>query len=131
MELQFKIIGTLLMLLAMLHFIFPRYFKWKQQLNSLSLVNRQLMYVHTFFIAFVVFLMGLLCMTSSSELLNTALGKRMCLALGIFWSVRLVIQLFGFSPNLWRGKLFETIAHIFFTVFWIYLSVVFLFTCSL
>jgi hypothetical protein len=60
MDLQIKIIGGLLILLAMLHLIFPKYFNWKQELSSLSLVNRQIMYVHTFFIAFVVFLMGLL-----------------------------------------------------------------------
>ena len=126
MDIQFKIIGTLLMLLSLLHSIFPSYFNWKQELNSLSLVNRQLMYVHTFFIAFVVFLMGLLCLTSSSDLLTTILGKRMSLLLGIFWSVRLFIQFFGYSSRLWKGKLLETLAHIFFSLLWIYLSTVFL-----
>jgi hypothetical protein len=126
MDIQFKIIGTLLMLLSLLHSIFPSYFNWKQELNSLSLVNRQLMYVHTFFIAFVVFLMGLLCLTSSSDLLTTTLGKRMSLLLGIFWSVRLFIQFFGYSSRLWKGKLLETLAHIFFSLLWIYLSTVFL-----
>ena len=126
MDLQIKIIGSLLILLAMLHLIFPKYFNWKQELSSLSLVNRQIMYVHTFFIAFVVFLMGLLCLTSSTDLITTILGRRMCLAMGIFWAVRLYIQLFGYSSKLWRNKLFETSVHICFSVLWIYLSTVFL-----
>ena len=63
MELHLKIIGTLLIILAFIHAIFPKYFNWKQELNSLSIINRQLMYVHSFFIAFVVLLMGVLCLT--------------------------------------------------------------------
>jgi len=74
MDLHLKIIGSLLILLATLHLAFPKYFNWKQELSSLSLFNRQLMYVHTFFIAFVVLLMGLLCLTSSTDLVTTTLG---------------------------------------------------------
>jgi len=126
MNLQLEIIGTLLILLAMLHLIFPRYFNWKKELSSLSLINRQLMYVHTFFVAFVVLLMGILCLTSSGELLNTTLGKQISLVFAIFWCVRLFIQFFGYSSNLWKGKFFETSVHILFSIFSIYLSAVFI-----
>jgi len=125
MELHLKIIGIFLILLSLLHLIFPKYFNWKQELSSLSLVNRQLMYVHTFFIAFMVFLMGLLCISSSKDLTSSILGKRMSLMLGVFWSIRLYIQFFGYSSKLWRGKIFETSVHILFSTFWIYLTTVF------
>ncbi len=59
-----------------------------------------MMYVHTFFIAFVVFLLGVLCLTSTSELTATAFGKRIALGMGIFWSARLTIQFFGYSTEL-------------------------------
>ena len=68
MELQLKIIGFLLVLLALVHIIFPKYFDWKNECRSLSLVNRQIMYVHTFFIALMILLMGILCFTSSGSL---------------------------------------------------------------
>ena len=122
MELHLKIIGFLLMILALIHIIFPSYFKWKQELASLSIMNRQMMHVHSFFIAFTVFLMGLLCLTTSEELINTQLGKRICLGLGIFWSVRLFVQFFIYSSKVWRGKTFETGIHILSSVFWAYLS---------
>jgi len=125
MEHHLKIIGIFLILLALLHLIFPKYFNWKQELSSLSLVNRQIMYVHTFFIAFIVFLMGLLCISSSTDLTSSILGKRMSLVLGVFWSIRLYIQFFGYSSKLWRGKLFETSVHIVFSILWVYLSTVF------
>ncbi|SHF91408.1 hypothetical protein [Flavisolibacter ginsengisoli] len=126
MEPQLKIIGVLLLLLALLHVIFPRYFKWKAELSNVSNINRQMMYVHAFFIALIVFLMGLLCLTSSNELTTTIFGKRISLGLGIFWLTRLFIQFFGYSSLLWKGKTFETTVHVLFSGLWIYLSLVFL-----
>lgn len=126
MVLQLKIIGALLSLLAFLHVGFPKYFKWKEEMKSLSLINKQMMIVHTFFIALVVLLIGLLCLTSANELIDTRFGKKISLGLGIFWSIRFFFQLFVYSPKLWKGKKFETIMHILFTLFWIYMSIIFI-----
>ena len=127
MDTHLKIIGYLLILLALLHFYFPRYFDWKREFSSLSVINRQMFYVHSFFIAFIVFLMGILCLTSTEELLGPGLGKRICLGLGLFWTARLFIQFLGYSPKLWRGKKVETSIHVLFSVFWIYFSAVFIY----
>ena len=126
MEIHYKIIGIILMILAFIHVIFPKYFNWKKELKTLSLINRQVMYIHTFFIALVVFLIGLLCFTSPYELINTELGQTVSLGFGIFWSSRLFIQFFGYSPKLWKGKRKETAIHITFSLLWIYFSAVFL-----
>jgi len=128
MEIHFKIIGVLLIALSLVHIVFPKYLNWDKELKSLSLINRQMMTVHTFFIALTVFLMGLLCLTSSAELIETNLGKKISLGLGLFWTVRLFIQFFGYSTDLWKGKKFETFMHIVFSILWTYLSVVFLTT---
>lgn len=125
MELHFKITGVLLIVLALMHLAFPTYFKWKKELQSLSLVNRQMMVIHTFFIALTVLLMGLLCLSATKSLIETQLGKMISLGFGIFWSIRLVIQFFGYSSKLWKGKTFETIIHIVFSVLWTYFSLVF------
>ena len=125
MELHLKIIGWILVALALVHVIFPSYFNWKKELASLSLINRELMYIHSFFIAFVVLLMGVLCITSYSELTGTLLGKRICLGLGVFWGVRLAFQFFGYSSENWRGKPFETTVHIAFSLLWTYISFIF------
>lgn len=125
MNFNLKIIGILLIALALVHVIFPKYFNWDKELGSLSLINRQMMVVHTFFISLLVFLMGLLCLTSSNELIDTNLGKKISLGLGIFWTLRLIIQFFGYSSKLWKGKAFETTVHILFTFLWAYLSFIF------
>lgn len=126
MELHLKIIGFCLIVLGLVHAVFPKQFNWKQELSSLSIMNREMMYVHTFFIAFMLVLVGFLCLTSANELLETTLGKRICLGLGIFWIVRLYIQFFGYSSKIWKGKQFETVVHILFSIFWTYLSVIFI-----
>ncbi len=120
--------GYVLIFLALLHTIFPRYFHWKKDTASCALLTRQVLYVHTFFIALTVFLMGLLCITSASDLLNTPLGKRVALGLAFFWLCRLLIQFFGYSPQLWRGKFLETIIHVLFAILWTWLSALFLLT---
>lgn len=105
--------------------IFPRYFRWKTTTTSLERVTREILYVHTFFIALTVLLMGLLCLSSADLLLGTTLGRRVCLGLAVFWTLRLFFQFFGYSAKLWKGKHFETIVHVAFSFLWLYLSTVF------
>ena len=126
MEVHLKIIGNLLIILAFIHIPFPKYFKWNLELKSLSLINRQMMTTHTFFIALTVFLMGILCLTCTNEIIYSAFGNKISLGLGVFWSIRLFFQFFIYSSKLWRGKLFETTMHIIFLGLWVYLSSIFL-----
>lgn len=126
MELHLKIIGFSLIALGLVHSIFPKHFNWKKELGSLSIMNREMMYVHTFFIAFTLILVGLLCLTSATEIINTTLGKRISLGLGVFFTFRLYVQFFVYSTKTWRDKTFETIVHILFSIYWTYLSVIFI-----
>lgn len=125
MEALLKIAGGLLVALALVHGLFQRYFKWHEELRSITLLTRQIHYVHTFFIALVILLIGLLCVTSANELLHTALGRKIALGIFVFWVCRLFLQFFGYSSSLWRGKPFETAVHVGFSGLWIFLSLVF------
>ncbi len=126
MILQLRIIGFFLVLLALSHAGFFHYFGWRREFALVSLINRQMMYVHTFFVALTVLLIGLLCLSSAVELVGTPLGHRVALGIGVFWLARLLIQFFGYSPELWRGQRFETTVHVVFAGCWGYLSAVFL-----
>ena len=126
-EAHLKIVGCILIVLSLVHVFFPKYFNWANDFLSVSLINRQMMYVHTFFLALMLLLIGLLCITSATELVATRLGNKICLGLGIFWMLRLYVQFFIYSPQLWKGKRFETTIHILFSILWVYLSVVFLY----
>jgi hypothetical protein len=128
MELHLKITGLLLITLSLMHIVIPRYFRWRQELTSLSLITRQILYVHTFFIALIVLLMGLLCISYPHELLYNPLGRVITLGLFVFWLTRLIFQFFVYSPEAWRGKKFESIMHVIFSITWSYFTFVFLFS---
>ena len=125
MDSHLKITGSLLIILGLIHSIFPRYFNWKEELKNVSLINKEIMYVHTFFIGLIVFLMGLLCLLASDDLLNTSLGHKILKGFSIFWGFRLIMQFFGYSSIIWKGKKFETTIHIVFALFWFYLTTLF------
>lgn len=125
MELHLKFIGILLVLISLIHLGFSQRFNWKEDLKSISLINRQMMYVHTFFVAFTVLLIGVLSFVNAADMVNTNLGRQLCLGLGVFWAIRFYCQFFVYSSELWRGKTFETIVHIGFSVLWAYVSVVY------
>jgi hypothetical protein len=128
MEIHLKIVGSLMILLSLMHIIIPRYFRWEQELASLSLITKQILYVHTFFIAFIVLLMGLLCLSYSYELIHDPFGRVISLGLFGFWLTRLIFQFFVYSPKVWRGKRFETLMHVVFSINWLYFTCVFLFS---
>ena len=111
--------------LALIHIGFPKYFNWAKELQPLQLVNRQVMQIHTFFIALVVLLMGLLCLVITPEEISSSLGNKIMLGMFIFWLLRLLVQFFWYSPKLWRGRTFETIVHCVFSILWLYFSVIF------
>lgn len=128
MKIHLRIVGSLLIALSLMHIIIPKYFKWEQELTSLSLITKQILYVHTFFIAFIVLLMGLLCLSYSHELVHDPFGKVISMGLFGFWLTRLIFQFLVYSPKVWRGKRFETAMHVVFAVIWFYFTAVFLFS---
>ena len=108
-----------------MHVAFPRYFNWLEELKPLSLINRQMMQVHTFFIGLIVFGMGLLNLFCTADLIQTALGRKICFGLFVFWGLRLLFQFFVYSGELWKGKHFETTVHVLFSLLWGYCTAVY------
>lgn len=117
-------VGVTQLVLGMAHVFFKGYFKWKEELAGVNLLTRQIFYVHTFFIAFVVSLFGLLTILCYEEMLT---GSKLALfitaLLFLFWAARLIFQFWVYSPALWRGQSFRTAMHILFSLLWIWMVV--------
>ena len=56
---------------------------------------------------------------------RSRLSRAILLGLTIFWGLRLVMQWFFYSPDIWRGNRFFTTMHVVFSMTWIYLTGVF------
>lgn len=117
-----RVTGALQVGLALLHVGFPRYFHWREELSRISLVNAEMMRVHTLFVALTVAGIGVLSLGWAGEIAGTPFGRVFAKAASIFWVVRLAVQFVGYSPELWRGKPFETVVHVVFALLWVALT---------
>ncbi len=122
-----KIAGSLMLSLSALHLVFPKRFRWKEDLAQLQDLNRQIFYVHCFFICLVLCLMGGLCLFFTDQFLSGGDLRRLVAGgFSLFWSMRLFIQLFVYDKKLWQGKALETSVHVIFIGLWSYFTAVFL-----
>ena len=118
-----RVAGAGLILLAALHLPISRHLKWREDAARLSPVNASIFRVHTFFICFILVMMGLPCVLEPSVFLECSrAGGWLAWSFSAFWGTRLFFQLFVYPRNLWRGKRFETIVHALFTIFWLSLA---------
>lgn len=105
----------------MSHFYFPKRFGWRAELEKVSLLTRQIFYVHCFFIWLVLVMFGLLSLVYTDLLLQPGpLARIILAAFVVFWGARLMIQLFVYDAELWKGNRFNTLMHLLFTLMWSY-----------
>ncbi|HJZ11125.1 MAG TPA: hypothetical protein VJ521_03190, partial [Acidobacteriota bacterium] len=122
LEILIKIAGTLLLLLAATHCLFPKILDWKKELAYLSVLNRQIFLVHTFFIVLVLLGFGVLSLFCTDDLMAPQRLSRTILGgMAGFWFLRLIVQLFIYDSRLWRKNRSRTAAHLLLTAFWSFL----------
>ena len=121
-----RVAGVGLILLAGLHVPIGRHLKWREEALRLSPINASIFRVHTFFICFVLVMMGLPCLVEPSVFLESSrAGAWLAWSFSVFWAIRLFFQWFVYPRELWRGKKMETIAHAWLTVVWLSLAALF------
>ncbi|HVF11343.1 MAG TPA: hypothetical protein VNA16_11090 [Abditibacteriaceae bacterium] len=126
LDLHLRFAGALLIALSLAHLFFPRRFGWREELQNVSLLTRQIFYVHHFFVALMVGMQGVLCLCFAPTLRHPSpLSLLVLTGLLIFWALRLAFQFFVYDSRLWRGHAFNTRAHILFALLWLYLVGVF------
>jgi hypothetical protein len=118
--------GVLMAALVVVNLFVPSRFHWREEMSRLSLVNRQIFQVHSVFLVLTLGLFSALLLTCARALVEPSrLSRAVLSGLTIFWGLRLVMQWFFYSPELWRGHRFNTVVHYVFSAIWIYLTTVF------
>lgn len=98
LALPLRIAGLGLIVLAALHFAFPKRFHWKEELARLSPLNRQIFQVHVFFMVVVLLFFGSLSLFLADTLLVPGPLSRAVLAgFTLFWLLRLAVRSREFS----------------------------------
>lgn len=126
LELHIQLAGILQLLLVLVHSDLPSRFHWKEELARLSLLNRQVFWVHTGFVMLTLCLFGLLSLLCTKSLMEqNQLARAVLGGLTIFWLARWICQFFVYDSELWRGNRFYTVVHICFSVLWTYFVAVY------
>ncbi len=126
LEGHLRVVGILLMLLAMLNLFLPKRFGWGAELAKVSLLTRQVFIVHCVFIVLVLVMMGVASFWYAPLLVaRTPLATVVLFGLAAFWLLRLAMQFFFYSPKLWRGNRFNTGMHILFSCVWTYFAMIY------
>jgi hypothetical protein len=123
MALHLRIVGALLVVLGLSHVFFIRFFRWDRELAAVSLFTRKVFFVHTFFIALGLVLIGAASFFCASQLLEpSALSRAILVAMVVFWLCRMLVQWFVYDAAIWRGDRFRTVMHVVFSALWIYVT---------
>ena len=99
LHLHLRLVGIVLVGLGVVHAALPRALDWRGELAGLTLLNRQVSYVHCFFIGLTCALWGMLPLTAGPALIEPHPVTRLLLCGAVlFWGARLVVQLGLFNP---------------------------------
>ena len=126
LSVNLRLAGLVILGLAAAYPIYPRYFRWRDELQAVSLLTRQIFFVHCGFIVMLLILQAVLLLAVPQALVEpTTAGLALLVGLTVFWVYRLFAQLFMYERRLWIGNRLHTIVHVVFTAIWCYLSGVF------
>ena len=104
-------------LLVVINLFVPSRFHWREEMARLSLLNRQIFQAHSVFLVLMLALFSALLLTSADALVEpTRLSRAVLGGLTMFWALRMVMQWWFYSPEIWRGQRFFTIMHAVFSV---------------
>lgn len=91
-----KLGGVFNALFAVFHLMFWRLFKWRDDLRTLSFVNRGIMQVLNLCLAFVFVMFAYVSLAHTEDLLFSGLGHSLLVLIALFWLARAVEQIVFF-----------------------------------
>jgi hypothetical protein len=107
-----RIAGIMHFGLLLASFSVPRVLGWQTELKKVSSLTRQLVLVHGGFIVLTIIAFGLVTLVAGPELLaGNRLALSVTLFIGVFWTGRLLIQVFYFDAEPWLSTCFRRIGY--------------------
>lgn len=91
--------GAFHLALAVFHLFFWRIFHWKEDLPSLTRINRAVMQILNLCLTFLFFIMAYVSFVHASELISSPLGRTILASIALFWVLRLILQLVFFGAR--------------------------------
>jgi hypothetical protein len=128
LQLNLTVTGVLLVGLGALHIALPAVLGWHRELAGASAINREVSYVHCYFIGLACVLWGLLPLSAGSLLVQPGHVTRLVVIGAVsFWASRLIIQLTVFNRHARQSAAWLALSTAG-TILWLYLTAVWTWT---
>ena len=117
-----KVLETLLRLCAIaqvgvaaINFSTPRLLGWREPIERMPLLLRQVFWVHAWFVSVVLTIFGVMTWRFAPEMAagSDAACGWLAAGLGLVWGLRALVQVAYYSPSHWRGHAGRTLIHVF------------------
>lgn len=94
---------------AVFHLMFPRLFNWRQDLRTLTFVNRGITHVLNLCLTAVFVIFAYVSLAHTKDLLSSPLGHGLLVSIALFWLLRAVQQIVFFRMRHWWSWAFFVI----------------------
>ncbi len=113
-ELTFQIAAGIQLGIAILNLFLVSMMKWKEDLQQLPLLIREVFHVHSWFVSLTLTIFAIMTWRFSSEMAHGTNPACAWLSgfIGIFWLFRTFLQIFYYSSSHWKGRFDRTLIHI-------------------
>ena len=103
MDESLLVIGGIYNLLfaVVFHLLFWKIFNWKNDLASLTSVNRAIMQVINLCLTFVFIIFGVISLLHPDQMISTELGQTLTGLIAVFWFLRAIEQVAFFKLKNW------------------------------
>jgi len=91
--------GVFHLAIAVFHLFFWRIFRWKEDLASLTRINRAVMQILNICLTFLFFIVAYVSFAHAMELISTPLGRTILASIALFWILRLILQFVYFGAR--------------------------------
>ena len=91
------IVGVFNLGFAVFHLMFWKIFHWKDDLTSLTHINRSIMQILNLRLTFVFLIMAYLSFFHKVEMVSTNIGKALLISFSLFWFFRALEQVIFFG----------------------------------
>ncbi|MBV9464389.1 MAG: hypothetical protein JO317_09190 [Verrucomicrobiae bacterium] len=99
---------------ATLNLGLKRMLGWQAEIERQSLLLKEVIHVHTWYISLTLAIFAVLTLRFATAFASGAepLVRWLAAAIGLFWGLRVVIQILYYSASHWRGRPGRTAIHV-------------------
>ncbi len=105
-ETLIKLGGFYNILLIIFHVMFWRIFNWREDLKTLSFLNKAIMQVINISLTLVFAIFSYISLAHTNDLLSTPLGNALLSLIALFWFARAAQQVIFFKLKHWSSWAF-------------------------